>query len=112
VEAWSSRPPAGTAQVRAARPATAVLALPRRIEADDLPGLWDRVRRVLDQPLDLLVCDLSAVDEADAVLLDAVARIQLLARRAGCQVRIDRASSAVTGLFELAGLKDSAVFEL
>lgn len=112
MEAWSSRPPAGTAQVGAASAETAVLAMPRRIEPDDLPGLWERVRRLLDQPLDLLVCDLSAVDEADAVLVDAVARIQLLARRAGCQVRIGRASSAVTGMFELAGLKDSAVFEL
>ncbi|HEX2179179.1 MAG TPA: hypothetical protein VHL54_06635, partial [Actinomycetota bacterium] len=65
MEAWSSRSPAGTAQVGAARPATAVLALPRRIEPDDLPALLDRVRRLLAQPVDLLICDLSAVEEVD-----------------------------------------------
>lgn len=112
MEAWSSQPPARITPAGAPGPVTAVLALPRRMEPDDLPVLWDRVARLVEQPVDLLVCDLSAVDEADAVLVDAVARIQLLARRAGCQVRIDRAASVVTGLFELAGLKDSAVFPL
>jgi hypothetical protein len=76
----------------------------------DIPGLCNQVGRLLDDGVDLIVCDLSTVENADAVVVDAIARIQLVARRGGCQVRLDHASAGMDGLLVLAGLKDSVLF--
>lgn len=91
-------------------PVTRVLLLQSRMAPCDIPSLCNQVGRLLDDGVDLIVCDLSGVDEADAFVVDAIARIQLVARRAGSQVRLDHASDAVEGLLVLAGLKDSVLF--
>ena len=48
-------------------------------------------------------CDVTGV-EPDAVTVDAVARLQLAARRRGCEVRLHNASDALLELVELMGL--------
>jgi len=72
----------------------------------DLPGLCDRVCGLLEQnSADVALCDVSGVD-VDAVTVDARARLQLAARRHGCQVRLRRASSELLELVAFMGLCD------
>ena len=51
------------------------------------------------------LCDVRGVDP-DAVTVDALARLQLAARRHGCEVRLRNASPALLELVELMGLTD------
>ena len=69
----------------------------------DLPGLCDRVCAVLRASGDLVACDVCGV-EPDAVTVDALARLQLAARRLGCCVELRNASSELLELVELMGL--------
>jgi ABC-type transporter Mla MlaB component len=72
----------------------------------DLPGLADRVCRLLTESrVDVVVCDVCDV-EPDAVTVDALARLQLAARRAGCQVRLRGGSKELCELVGFMGLTD------
>jgi ABC-type transporter Mla MlaB component len=76
------------------------------IERENLPGLCDRVCALLREhgPGDV-VCDVRGV-APDAVTVDALARLQLAARRLRCRVLLHGASSDLLGLVELTGLTD------
>ena len=69
----------------------------------DLAGLCDRVCAVLETGGSVVWCDVSGVDP-DAVTVDALARLQLAARRRSCEVRLLQASDALLELVELMGL--------
>jgi ABC-type transporter Mla MlaB component len=71
----------------------------------DLPGLCDRVCALLEAAggAPVALCHVRDV-EPDAVTVDALARLQLAARRRGCRVRLGGASPALLGLVELMGL--------
>lgn len=69
----------------------------------DLPGLCERVRGVLGESTSVARCDVAGV-KPDAVCVDALARLQLAARRRGCCVRLENASPALLELVELMGL--------
>ena len=69
----------------------------------DLPGLCDRVCALLRGSGDVVACDVAGVDP-DAVTVDALARLQLAARRLGCEVRLRNASAALLEVVELMGL--------
>jgi ABC-type transporter Mla MlaB component len=72
----------------------------------DLPGLCDRVCALLAAANpDVALCDAASVP-ADAVTIDALARLQLAARRYGCQVRLTNASPELLGLLAFLGLED------
>jgi ABC-type transporter Mla MlaB component len=72
----------------------------------DLPGLCERVCALLERSgADVAVCDASGVDP-DAVTIDALARLQLAARRHGCVVRLRNASPELRELVDFMGLKD------
>jgi ABC-type transporter Mla MlaB component len=72
----------------------------------DLPGLCDRVCAVLTASgADIAICDVRSV-EPDAVTVDALARLQLAARRHGCQVRLRGASRELRELLRFMGLRD------
>jgi ABC-type transporter Mla MlaB component len=73
---------------------------------EDLPGLYARVCALLEGSGggDVL-CDVRGVP-ADAVTVDALARLQLAARRAGCQVRLRGASDELVRLLAFLGLRD------
>ena len=76
------------------------------IARDDLPGLCDRVCALLrEHEPELACCDVRGVD-VDAVTVDALARLQLAARRRGCQVRLRHASTELRELVDLMGLSD------
>jgi ABC-type transporter Mla MlaB component len=74
------------------------------IDRADLPGLCDRVCALLtDSGASIAVCDVRRV-EPDAVTVDALARLQLAARRHGCEVRLLHGSAPLCQLVEFMGL--------
>jgi ABC-type transporter Mla MlaB component len=74
------------------------------IAREDLPGLCDRICALLARNgAGAAVCDVGGV-QADAVAVDALARLQLAAQRRGCQVRLHGASADLLALVELMGL--------
>ncbi len=70
----------------------------------DIPGLCTRVRSLLDDGPDRIVCDVADIIEPDGATLDALARLQLAARRRGCQVVLRHAGIDLLGLLDAAGL--------
>ncbi len=87
-------------------PQTTRFAIRGPIARADLPGLCDRVCATLrESGAGVALCDVSGI-EPDAVTVDALARLQLAARRHGCQVRLRRASSALRELVAFMGLRD------
>ena len=75
------------------------------IARDDLPGLCDRVCALLPDGADVALCDVAGV-EPDAVTVDALARLQLAARRTGCRVHLRGASADLLDLVSFMGLRD------
>jgi predicted lactoylglutathione lyase/ABC-type transporter Mla MlaB component len=75
------------------------------IGPEDLDGLCTRVCTLLADARDDVVCDVASVP-ADAVAVDALARLQLGARRAGCRVQLVNASAELSRLVGLMGLED------
>jgi ABC-type transporter Mla MlaB component len=76
------------------------------IERTDLPGLCDRICALLETgDAAVAFCDVSGVDP-DVVTVDALARLQLAARRHGCKVRLRNASTELLELLTFMGLSD------
>jgi len=76
------------------------------IARDDLPGLCARVCALLDEGrAPVVYADVSGV-EPDAVCVDALARLQLAAKRYGCQVHLRNATPELRELVALMGLAD------
>jgi ABC-type transporter Mla MlaB component len=72
----------------------------------DLPGLCERVCGLFARTSpEVAFCDVSDVP-ADAVTVDALARLQLAARRTGCVVRLRNASPELLGLVRFMGLEN------
>lgn len=91
----------------ASSPRTITFALWGPIERGDLPGLCDRVCALLERTgAAVAVCDLAAV-EVDAVIVDALARLQLAARRQRCELRVRNASSELRDLIAFMGLDET-----
>ena len=84
-----------------------VVALGGPIAPADIPALWERVRDLLaGNEADLVLCDVAALVAPDAVTVDALARLQLTARRSGCRVRLRHPCGELQGLLGLMGLSD------
>jgi ABC-type transporter Mla MlaB component len=86
-------------------PSTIVFAIVSPIEQADLPGLLSRVCGLLGSGATLALCDVSQAN-ADAVTVDALARLQLATRRSGCQMRLMNASHELSALVAFMGLQD------
>ena len=86
-------------------PQTVAFAIRGPIERTDLPGLCERVWRLLEGGADVALCDVRGV-EPNAVTADALARLQLAAGRRGCQVRLQSASTELLDLLAFMGLSD------
>jgi ABC-type transporter Mla MlaB component len=100
-----------TAQVRALRlpgePNTIVLAISGRVTRAGIPALCERVHYFLETgDARLVICDVSAVIEPDAVALDALARLQLTAKRLGYQIKLRYACDELQDLIDWTGLHD------
>jgi hypothetical protein len=76
------------------------------IARSDLPGLCRRVCSALSgfEAVDV-VCDMRGV-EPDAVTVDALARLQLAARRHRCRIVLRNASAQLQELVGFMGLED------
>ncbi len=89
-------------------PAAPTIALTIRppLARADLPGLYARVCALLAAgPAGVVCCGVAGV-AADAVCVDALARLQLAARRHRCEVVMHGASCELVELVELMGLRD------
>jgi ABC-type transporter Mla MlaB component len=72
----------------------------------DLPGLYDRTCALLaGVGAGVLCCEVAGL-AADAVAVDALARLALAARRRGCQVRLIGASPELLALVDFIGVAD------
>jgi ABC-type transporter Mla MlaB component len=90
----------------ASAPQTIAFAIRGPIALGDLPGLCERVCALLERSgAELALCDVRGV-EPDAVTVDALARLQLAARRHGCQVRLRHVSRELLELLAFMGLRD------
>lgn len=87
----------------ASGPHEVAFAISGPINHADLQGLCDRVCALLRTSGDVVACDVAGV-APDAVTVEALARLQLAARRLGCEVRLRNASSALLEVVELMGL--------
>jgi ABC-type transporter Mla MlaB component len=85
---------------------TIVFSVHGPIARPDLPGLCNRVCALLAKtaPTDA-VCDVNSVPP-DAVTVEALARLQLAAKRYGCVVLLRGASPALLELVAFMGLSD------
>ncbi|MGH3051192.1 MAG: STAS domain-containing protein [Gaiellaceae bacterium] len=73
---------------------------------EDLPGLCDRVCVLFASTNAAIAeCDVRGI-EPDAVTVEALARLQLGARRNGCRVRLLGASGELAELIGFMGLED------
>lgn len=104
-----------TAQGRATPPAPAAGSPrePKTIELGiagpilrvDIPCLCSHARRLLESgDVDRLVCDVGALADPDAVTIEALARLQLTARRVGSQIGLRNASRELRELLDFVGL--------
>src|SRR3954451_14365772 len=88
----------------AAPASTITFAITGPITRDDLPGLCDRVCALLEEgSASVAYCDVTGVG-VDAVTVDALARLQLGARRRDCTVRLLNASPELLALVRFLGL--------
>lgn len=86
-------------------PSTVVLTLRGAIARDDVAALCTRVEElVTGSAADVVVCDVSEVADPDCVTVDALARMQLMAKRLGGSLRLSGASDELHELLAMAGL--------
>lgn len=98
--------PAGLSrEMTAHEPLRLVLSGP--IARDDIPALCARARELLERcDCDPVVCDVGALACPDAATVDALARLQLTARRLGRRVRLHQPCGELQDLLVLMGLAD------
>ena len=100
-----------TARVNALRcppgSSTIVLVLSGPILRADVAGLCERVQSVLESShADRAVCEVGGVVAPDVVTVEALCRLQLIARRVGLEIRFLHAHGALRDLFALTGLSE------
>ena len=85
---------------------TIAFALSAPIARTDLQQLCESVCGLLERSgAGVALCDVSRLDPS-AVSVDALARLQLTARRSGCEVRLQRPSDELRELVDFMGLAD------
>ncbi|MDX2698843.1 STAS domain-containing protein [Streptomyces ipomoeae] len=85
----------------------AVLVLPGPVTRDEVPRLCDEVRVRLEGTgggTGVVVCDVGGVGPPGLAIIDALARMQLAARRAGGRIRLRDPDPALRALLGLVGL--------
>jgi ABC-type transporter Mla MlaB component len=90
----------------AAQPNAITFEIVGPIVRSDLEGLSRRVCRALEQSGALVaLCVLDGV-KADAVAVDALARLKLAAHRHGCEMKLDQPSAELRSLIAFVGLEE------
>lgn len=89
------------------RSGVVTLVVDRRIRHADVDVLCASIRPLLDRrPAGLVPVDVAALTRPDGVAIDALARLQLAARRRGQSIGLWRARPRLRELLLLAGLSD------
>ncbi|MCI3275939.1 STAS domain-containing protein [Streptomyces cylindrosporus] len=100
----SSAPPPGLPLVDAMTPAVLVLAGP--VTRDEVTGLCDSVRALLEAGgAGVVVVDVAGVGPPGLGAVDLLARLQLAARRAGGRIRLRDPAPSLLALLDLVGLR-------
>jgi ABC-type transporter Mla MlaB component len=87
-------------------PRTITFAIWGPIARGDLPGLCERVCALLGEAgATVALCDVADIP-VDAVTVDALARLQLLASRHRCRIHLRNASDQLRDLIAFMGLED------
>lgn len=85
-------------------PTTVVLVVEATIASADVRALADRMQDLTEgRALRVVLCDVGVIVEPDIATVDALARLALGARRAGCRVGLRHASPELRGLLALTG---------
>jgi ABC-type transporter Mla MlaB component len=88
-------------------PGGTVLIMIGPVTRDGIPALCERAQRLLEGcDAGPVACDVGALAEPDAVTIDALARLQLTARRLGHRVELRRAGGRLEDLLHLTGLSE------
>ncbi|WP_116130572.1 STAS domain-containing protein [Streptomyces sp. Ag109_G2-15] len=96
--------PAGLPHVDAKTPAVLVLAGP--VTRDEVPGLCDDVRELLEATgAAVVVCDVGGLGPPGLGTVELLARLELAARRAGGRIRLRDPDPALHALLDLVGLR-------
>jgi ABC-type transporter Mla MlaB component len=78
-----------------------------QLSLKDVRGLGKRARDLIIQNHPhTIACDVGGIIDPDAETLDALARLQLMTRREGAEIRLRNASSDLLELVVLAGLEE------
>ncbi len=87
-------------------PSTGILVIEGPVSVADVPRLCERLRALLaHSDVKVVVCDVGTL-AADAVTIEALARLQLTARRHGRRIKLKRTSCDLDRLLEFAGLDE------
>ncbi len=93
--------------MHAPHPRTVVLVVDGPLTPADLPALYDRACRLMDRRgVARVLCEVGPRVAADGVAIEALARLQLVARRRGLRVALRYASRELVDLLALAGLTE------
>jgi ABC-type transporter Mla MlaB component len=88
-------------------PGGTVLVIIGPVTRDAIPALCERARTLLEGcDAGPVACDVGAIASPDAVTIDALARLQLTARRLGYRVELRQACEELVELLVLTGLGD------
>ncbi|MCZ4118251.1 STAS domain-containing protein [Streptomyces sp. H39-S7] len=88
-------------------PDAAVWVLAGPLTRAGVPELCARLRdRLHGGEPGWVTCDVAALTDPDATTVEALARLQLTARRLGSRIRLRNACGRLLGLLTLAGLRD------
>jgi ABC-type transporter Mla MlaB component len=101
--------PRGTSPAGRAPPGQnpAKLIVGASIQPTDASILCRSLTALLERrPGSVVECDLAALARADAAAVDALARLQLTAKRCGCSIRLRNPSAEMLALIELVGLRE------
>jgi anti-anti-sigma regulatory factor len=77
------------------------------LDVTAIPALGERLLLLVQRSgANSIICDVGVLDTCDLVVIDALARLQLMARRLGCAVQVSRASDQLVELIAFAGLQE------
>jgi ABC-type transporter Mla MlaB component len=102
-------PTKGAPTLSAPKPRPIVFAVGERIARTDIPRLCDALGELLDVgdvgDAGVVLCDVGALVRPDAVTVEALARLQLTAVRAGRRIRLCNVSDELWELIDFMGLR-------
>ena len=86
---------------------TIVVAIGGQIERGDVTALCDRVVAILETgDASALICDVGCLIRPNAAVVDLLARLRVVTRRLGREMRVTNTSRYMQELLELCGLSD------